>query len=148
MDLLDWQVDKHTSDLWSKIFTSQLLNVLIDVLSNLRFIVGVEGIDKWEDLGHAGLVVGEDVRWEVLVNWAWGNLGKWNALGWHHDWLLWLSDLLVHLGWHLSLWELLVSLLITTLVVELSGTSLLHVSTLSLGVVVSLVLLLSLDGDH
>lgn len=48
LDLLNWEVDKHTSNLRSPLLTHKLLDVLINEFSNERFVVGVLGYDCGE----------------------------------------------------------------------------------------------------
>ena len=44
LDLVDWQLNKHTSDLGGLIITDELLDVLVDATTNLLFQVRVVGI--------------------------------------------------------------------------------------------------------
>lgn len=48
LDLLNWEVDKHTSNLRSPLLTHKLLDVLINEFSNERFVVGVLGYNCGE----------------------------------------------------------------------------------------------------
>lgn len=57
LDLLNWEVDKHTSNLRSSLLTHKLLDVLINEFSNERFVVGVLGYDCGE-VAETLLVVG------------------------------------------------------------------------------------------
>lgn len=154
----DGQVDKHTSDLWCEFITSDLLNKLIDELSNLVLVGWVGGVNQMVNL-ETRLVICSNVWWEVL---CW-DLSSWCAHWWylhtwlhHNGWLLLGSHLRWHLlGWHLawsaSWWHLLLllllSLLETTLVVLTSLATLSHWSLLVVELW-SLVDLLSLKSHH
>ena len=48
LDLLNWEVDKHTSNLRSPCLPDKLLDVLINEFSNERFVVGVLGYNCGE----------------------------------------------------------------------------------------------------
>ncbi len=57
LDLLNWEVDKHTSNLRSSLLTHKLLDVLINEFSDERFVVGVLGY-HCREVAETLLVVG------------------------------------------------------------------------------------------
>jgi hypothetical protein len=48
LDLLDWQFDEHTSDLWNSIVTNEVLDEWEDGFTNSLFQVWVSLGDRWD----------------------------------------------------------------------------------------------------
>ena len=49
-DLVDWQLDEHTSDLWSLVVTNDHLNILVDAATDLSLQVRVVWVQGWDIL--------------------------------------------------------------------------------------------------
>ena len=96
LDLVNWKLDEHTSDLWSSILWYQQVNVFEDNLTNLILQVWVSVGNRWEELLSSKRIF---LLWSHL-GWAWSSL--WNT--WH-SWLTHLWHTLAHtwLWWHLIL---------------------------------------------
>lgn len=113
LDLVDWQLDEHTRDLWSLVVANEALDVLVDAATDLLLQVWVVWVQGWDVLGR-GLQVpllDRHVVWIHLLH-----------LG--HHWHAWSAWLLV-LHWH---WLLLLnhSLLWRHLLTHLSHLSWVH----------------------
>lgn len=131
-DLLDWEFDKHTCDLWSSLRLDQHGDEFEDGLTNLVFQVWVLLSHRWQKLlgGDLVFLLWSHVLLHLLTSWGlWNSLHHW--LTWHlthslvhtwlwhlrHTWLLWHSLLAWH-TWHLSSHVLLLHLVhVLTLVV-------------------------------
>ena len=50
LDLVDWKLNEHTSDLWCLFVTDELLHVLVDATTNLLLQVRVVGVQGWDVL--------------------------------------------------------------------------------------------------
>jgi len=158
LDLVEWQLDQHTRDLWCLFVTDQLLDVLVNSMSNLVLKMWVLWRDGWDVLGgiklillghgHLGWVdlvlhhVWLDRHW--LLNHSLVSLWHWvlTWLSWHH-WLWLITSHHTWLLWHLlSLMHWLLSW--TSLVVawSLSWRSIVVVSWLSWSVDLNMVHLL------
>lgn len=107
-DLLDWELDKHTSDLWSFLWSDDHVNVVEDQVTDLILVVWVSVSDGWKKLlsAHHVLLLWGEVLWNLLHSW-----GTWHSthlsgiwIGWH----TWLSWHWLWSHWHLtwSLWHL------------------------------------------
>jgi hypothetical protein len=116
LNLLNWELDKHTSDLWSLGLTDQHFNEFVDQVTNLVLVEWVsllDGVDKtgsslsilllW---GHWLLLL---LRWLLLLLlllWWDLLLHLWHVvllhLLWHALWHVWL---LTHLLWHIWVWS-------------------------------------------
>ena len=133
----NWEINKHTSDLWCFVFTGNLFYVFIDEFSDLTLVVRVSWGYCWYQSGSVGVVLNK-LRWQVLhvllnwhVHWSWESwewslchshllsLHSWVHLGWHLRWLV------THWSWHIaswvSVWSLLLLLLL--LLTSLSGAA-------------------------
>lgn len=51
LDLVDWQFDQHTSDLWCLFISNELLDVLVDAATNLLLHVRVVWVKGWDEFG-------------------------------------------------------------------------------------------------
>ena len=135
MDVRNWKINKHTSDLWCLLLTSHLLYELIDEFSDLTLVVRVVDSNSGSEFDTISLVSESswvDTWWE-LSSWnnslrsdllrelRWDLLGNWLV---EHWWSL-LNQLLLR-KWHLTLWvwSWLHSWLLILLIV-LSGASVL-----------------------
>lgn len=61
LDVFDGKIDQHASDLWSVVFSGDLLNEFIDHFSHLSLVVGVLGVnggDQSLSLLNIGNMVG------------------------------------------------------------------------------------------
>jgi len=149
LDLGDWKLNEHTSDLWSLVFTDEMVNILVDATTNLLLQVRVVWIQSWDKLHGGSLILLGN--WHVLAHrhlvwWHhWHALGRWrHLLCWH-----WLLLLLLHhhlvWWWHVLLLHIhvLMHLLLahTTLVLVHVGTT--HVVLVLVVVLSSTVLHLS-----
>lgn len=118
LDLVDWQLDQHTGDLWSLVLTNEMLHVLVDAATNLLLQVRVLRRHS-VDVFHGTLLIlsGNTTHLLLLLShmhlllhwWHWcAWLLHWHSLwDWlvHHLWLHWHSLLLVHHSLaHLTLW--------------------------------------------
>jgi hypothetical protein len=95
LDLLDWQLDEHTGDLWGSLVSNHRSDEWEDSLSDLLLKV-------WVLLGHGWQESSADLH-ELHNHWV-GTAG--NGLWSHwHAWLWW--HLLGHWGlwWHHALWN-------------------------------------------
>ena len=115
-DLVDWELDEHTSDLWSSVLWDKLLDEWEDHLSDLFLEMLVSFGTGWKQLGGLLLILGNSrVHLHLLVSLHWDALWdswwSWHCLlgHWHwwalHGWWHWLSahGSLWHwwsLGWH------------------------------------------------
>ena len=108
-DLVDWELDEHTSDLWSSVLWDKLLDEWEDHLSDLFLEVLVSFGTGWKQLGGLLLILGNSrVHLHLLVSLHWDALWdswwSWHCLlgHWHwwalHGWWHWLSA-------HGSLWH-------------------------------------------
>lgn len=93
LNLVEWQLNEHTGDLRCLLVTDQLLDILVNGVSNLVLKMWVLWGDGWDILGGIKLI--------LLGH---GHLG-WVDLSWHHVWLLWhwLNHSLLMSLWHLRL---------------------------------------------
>jgi len=82
LDVVQLEIDEHTSDLWSLLWSQELLDVLEEHVTSLVLVVWILDNHSWEDL----VAVGD----ESLVHWK-------------HLLLLLLLLLLLHLHLHLLL---------------------------------------------
>jgi len=151
LDLVDWELDEHTGDLWSSLVSNHGSDEWEDSLSDLLLEVWVLLGHSWEKLGaHLHVLHNHWVStlwglslWWAWHSWLWGHwLGHW-GLWWHHSlWDTWHSHwwLLAHV-WHtwgsshvVSWWE--VSAVWSLLLVWSSALSTLsHATHVSLGLV-------------
>lgn len=145
LDLLHWQLDEHTSDLWSLLGSNDQLHIVEDEVTNLLLQVRVSLNSGWEEFVSGELIL---LLWGHVSSvdhwggwWHWGtwlsrwHLGHWHTWLWHHllwHWCLWLVlSLLWHwLSTHLlttshvvHLLHVLVLVVVSSLVVSLSHTS-------------------------
>jgi len=145
LDLWDWELDEHTGDLWSLILAGNHLDVVEDEVTDLFLHVWVSLLDGWHDAKSLLLVL---LLWGELLGWL-STWHHWLLLLLHHAWLLWHSLGLWH-SWLLlhhtlvhGLWHTWVSTLVETwfLVVTSSLTSLVstlvHLSSVSIWLLVS-----------
>jgi len=105
-DLVDWQLNEHTGDLWCLVVTNDHLDELVDAATDLGLQVGVVWVEGWDVL-----VRGVQVS---LLDWhaVWVLLHAHHLVGvWHHwhAWSLRHLLLLLLLLWH---WLLLLLLLL------------------------------------
>lgn len=119
LDVVDGQVDEHTSDLGGSGWLGKLLHEVVEQSTSLVLVVGVLLVDSTKDL------VALDV--ESLLD---GQVLLVQLLGLLH--LLWVNLLLLHLLWvHLLLtahvWMHHLLVVTVWLLATLSGTSVLHV---------------------
>lgn len=135
LDLIKWQFDEHTSNLWRLIVSDELLHVWIDAVANLTLQVRVVGLDGWKQsngillillcdshLGgvHGSLVLhGHWLLW-LLLHWNWWRLNH-SLLSMRHLLLAWLHHLMRRL---LSWLHHLLLLLGTWVHLLLNGTDL------------------------
>jgi len=155
LDLLNWELDKHTGDLWHSLVSYEVLDEWEDSLTNSLFQVRVLLGDLGGDLHSHLLVLGGNwVGWGC--SWGsrlwhggthWGSWLWWHHVALRHWWSHWASwswhttshwhwlAIWHHLWWlvHLSTWASLLSIASWTSVV-LSWSSVLrsthHVSLL------------------
>jgi len=114
LDLLNWELDKHTGDLWNSIVADELLDEWEDGFTNSFFQVWVSLRDGWDQLGgNLQVLSGHWVLRLHSSSWHWGlwwchhvwHWGLWHSLllwNWHtvgHLWH-WLSHLLLSSHWH------------------------------------------------
>ena len=104
-DLLNWELDQHTGDLWCLLWSDDHVNVVEDQMSNLILEVWVSLSDGVEELlgAHQVLLLRSQVLWDLLHSWSTWHSSHWCL--WHtlsssswHSWLWshWLSH------WHLT----------------------------------------------
>lgn len=116
LDLWDWDLDKHTSNLWCSFLWNQEADILKDGLTNLILHVWVLLVTGWEDLGSSHDVSLLD--WQLLhllrIH-LWSHWHSWWSL--RSSWLWWHSWLVhVTLWWHWHVWLLSWHTSLTTLV--------------------------------
>ena len=97
LDLVWWELDEHTSDLWGSVWWDELLDEWEDHLTDLLLQVLVSLGTGWEQLGGLLLVRGDDgghslhwhALWDAWLSWHWllGHWHWWTLHGWWH----WLS---------------------------------------------------------
>lgn len=109
-DLLDWQLNKHTSDLWSLLSSNDQLHVVENEVTDLLLQVRVSlggGRDELLSLECILLLWGHVGSIHHLGLWHWGtwSLGHW---GLRHTW--WWHHVVLHLSLWLR-WSLLLHLL-------------------------------------
>lgn len=69
-DDLQWQVNKHTCDLWCSVFASQLLYEFVNEFSNLTLEVRVLWHSGGQQLSSLS-VIGNNVGWDIGIHLNW-----------------------------------------------------------------------------
>merc|ERR1719327_2230495 len=115
LDLVDWELDEHTSDLGCLLVADELLDVLVDAATDLLLHVRVVGVEGWDVLGSLSEILLADghhlvLLWHththVLVRLWWHLLlGHWLL---HHSLVWWHVAHLTHTIWHVLLHTALV----------------------------------------
>ena len=146
LDLVDWELDEHTGDLWSSVWCDELLDEWEDHLTDLFLEVLVSLGTGWEQFGGKLLVLGNNgvhwwlltLHWHALWNtwwaWHWG-LSHWHWWASHWRSWHWLSKgLTAHwLVW----WNTLSHLSARSVVVEVSSVATLVSATTHTSLAVS-----------
>jgi hypothetical protein len=109
LDLLNWEFDEHTGDLWGLLLTDDHLNVVEDEVTNLLLHVWVsllDGVDQSRGGLEVLLLWGQLLLLLLLLWWLLHHLLLLHH-GWVHHWLLWHAWLLWHSllahHWHVVL---------------------------------------------
>jgi len=148
LDLVNWKLDEHTSDLWSSLWWYHHVYEFEDDLTNLILQVWVSLGNRWEELLADRIVF---LLWSQLgLVWSRGSWHLWLTHLWHtlvhvwlwwhlvlHCWLSWHGSLLVWHTWHLSTHVWL--LLLNTTMVHVSSLMVLSLTTTVVLVLTSVV---------
>jgi len=126
LNVVDGQVDQHTSDLGSFFTANNLVDELVDDCTNLSLVVGILNYDSRKDLlsGHeVPLVNSQLLRWLLLrLHWLWLRIHNHLWLRLHH-----LSTTITLWLWltHIALWHAVLVLTFGSLSITTTSETLL-----------------------